>query len=118
MSFVKEHRGRIRMKFGGHCAYCGVEIGEVFHVDHVEPLYRGWRDKPANAGDDDIANLFPSCARCNLRKNVLTVEEFRHEISMQVSRVRSKSSGFRLAEDFGLIQETGEQVRFYFEATP
>ncbi len=99
-------RDAVRAKYDNHCAYCGVELGK-FQVDHIVPKYAG--------GSDEIANLNPACCRCNNRKSVLTVEQFRHEIQQQVDRLRRNVAGFRLASDFGLVAETGAKVRFYFE---
>lgn len=28
------------MKLGGRCAYCGCELGEKWHADHVKPVIR------------------------------------------------------------------------------
>lgn len=44
-------------RYGGRCAYCGAEAE---HADHVQPLSR--------AGSDDISNIAPACAPCNLVK--------------------------------------------------
>jgi len=38
------------------------------HVDHVIPRSRG--------GSDDIDNLVPACARCNLSKGARTLQEW------------------------------------------
>lgn len=106
-------RERIKAKFGGRCAYCGKKLGQTFHVDHVKPVWRGrmpeeWQDHSEN-------NLFPACPRCNRRKSVLDLEDFRTEMGKQVDRLRRDSAAFRLAEDFGLVKATGVQVRFWFE---
>ena len=108
-------RSAIKVMFGGRCAYCGKLLGNKWHADHVAPIYRGWGDKPAHAGKDNRGNLFPACPRCNLRKSALSLEDFRHEIAAQVYRLRRYSAAFRLAEDFGLIAETGNLVGFFFE---
>lgn len=42
----------------GRCAYCRVEDAE--YADHYMPISRG--------GQDDYANIVPSCCRCNQRK--------------------------------------------------
>lgn len=42
------------------CAYCGCSLGDVCHVDHVVPLYRG--------GTSDPENLVVVCPDCNTRK--------------------------------------------------
>jgi 5-methylcytosine-specific restriction endonuclease McrA len=46
-------------EFGHKCAYCG-EAGHDFHRDHLVPLAAG--------GSNDIANIVPACAPCNLSK--------------------------------------------------
>ncbi len=110
-------RKRLREMFGGKCAYCGKPLSKIFHADHVAPIYREWTDtsRPQHSGKDVEENIFPACPRCNIRKSVLTVEAFRYEISMQVERLRRDSSAFNLAEDFGIIAETGKPVVFWFE---
>lgn len=110
-------RKQLRELFGGKCAYCGKPLGKVFHADHVAPIYRGWTGstRPKRAGEDVEENLFPACPRCNIRKSTLTVEYFRREIAMQIQRLRRDSSAFSLAEDFGIIEETGKPVVFWFE---
>lgn len=111
------NRNQLREMFGGKCAYCGKPLGKIFHSDHVSPIYRGLTDawRPKHAGKDVAENLFPSCPRCNIRKATFSVEDFRYEISMQLKRLRRDSSAFNLAEDFGIIVETGEPVVFWFE---
>ena len=115
-------------KYGGKCAYCGKEINKKFHVDHIEPIYRNDNDEQferrATHGDkrtdlkrgvDSIENWNPACPRCNNWKGTMSLETFRSEIAEQVRRARSYSCNFRMAEDFGLIEETGIGVEFYFE---
>lgn len=104
---TKNEREQVRTKFDGRCAYCGVNLGPKFHVDHVHPKFRG--------GDDCLSNYFPACTRCNLWKKTYTIEEFRNEIEMQIERLRKRVPGFRLAEDFGLIGKSGKEIRFWFE---
>jgi hypothetical protein len=110
----------LREKFGGKCAYCGKPLDKTFHADHVAPIYRGWEGhaRPPSAGKDVEENLFPACPRCNIRKATFSVEEFRAEISMQLKRLRRDSAAFTLAEDFGIVSETGTPVVFWFEKYP
>ena len=110
-------RKQLREMFGEKCAYCGKPLGKIFHSDHVAPIYRGWTTAPLPkcAGKDVAENLFPACPRCNIRKATFSVEEFRDEIFMQLKRLRRDSSAFNLAEDFGIISETGKPVVFWFE---
>ncbi len=98
-------REKIRNMFDGKCAYCGKNLEKIFHVDHVEPIYRGRKEKPCHSGTDTEDNYFPACPRCNRWKATLSVEMFRDELSKQVERLRRDSASFRLAEDYGLIVE-------------
>jgi hypothetical protein len=59
--------------------------------------------------------MMPSCARCNLRKRTLTIEQFRAVIEAQTERLRKHNNQYRLASDYGLIIETGVKVQFHFE---
>ena len=43
------------------CAYCGIEITNGYHIDHVEPLSKD--------GKHEVTNLALSCPSCNLRKS-------------------------------------------------
>lgn len=117
MAISKADRARIKQRFGGHCAYCGCLLGDRFHVDHTDAVYRdkfyaGGMLKPEN---NVLEKLFPSCIPCNLFKSVFTIEQFRNEIEMQVERARRSSVNFRTAERFGLLQVDVKPVVFFFE---
>lgn len=58
-------RAKVFALHGAQCVYCGADAS---HVDHKTPLSRG--------GTDAIDNLVPACMRCNIRKGVMTFEEF------------------------------------------
>ncbi|MCK9569907.1 HNH endonuclease [Candidatus Pacearchaeota archaeon] len=117
----------IKNKYNGHCAYCGIKLGSRFHIDHIFPRSNAcYLKSPTmreifnldtiNLSDvDDVANLNPSCERCNRWKQTYSIEQFRKEIELQVERLRRTQAGFRLAEDFGIIQERNTAVVFYFE---
>ncbi len=120
------------MKFGGKCAYCGGDLPlKGWHVDHVAPIIReskidrekhaqgefrlvqtGRCERPEN---ETFENYWPSCAPCNLFKSVYDIESWRSEIALQVERARKQSFNFRFAELFGLVQQTGNPVIFWFE---
>ncbi len=55
----------ILKKTDGKCFYCG---GEVTTIDHVNPK--------ANGGQNEIANLVPSCKTCNSSKHTKSLEDF------------------------------------------
>lgn len=52
----------------GKCAWCGCDVSNKYHVDHVIPLSRG--------GSDAKENLVISCKTCNLKKYTKIPEEF------------------------------------------
>lgn len=114
----KDLRNQVYEKYDGRCAYCGKELSglSAMQVDHINPILRGRVDySVAGKPEESIDTLNPACARCNRYKSVMSVEQFRHELSQQAIRSRCSSKNFRLAEDFGLIVETGKKVEFYFE---
>jgi 5-methylcytosine-specific restriction endonuclease McrA len=45
----------------GKCFWCGVKVGDTYHVDHVTPISRG--------GSNDPSNLVISCPPCNHSRN-------------------------------------------------
>lgn len=118
-------------KTNGHCYYCGGALSKGWHVDHFHPLRRipqvernewdkitsvKYTDEVCeNPEHDCFDNKVPSCPRCNRRKDVFTIEQFREEIAAQVERLQRDSNQFRLAADFGLIGITNSPVVFYFE---
>lgn len=59
-------RAKVFALKGSQCFYCGADAS---HVDHKTPRARG--------GTNDIENLVPACASCNIAKGMMTVEEWR-----------------------------------------
>lgn len=114
MTLNKKQREKLRLMFGGRCAYCGCELPEKgWHVDHLKAIYRG--SVRLIRGEDGPENYFPACRPCNLFKSVYPLEMWREEIGKQVERARKQSFNFRFAEKFGLVQETKKPVIFWFE---
>lgn len=96
-------RTECKDKFGGHCAYCGIQLGSSFHVDHVIPYSGG--------GPDDIMNFFPACKYCNTLKNALSLEQFRKCIEDYHLK-----AGVIVSERFGILKVIAPTtVRFWFE---
>lgn len=113
-------RQQVYDKYGGKCAYCGCELQKGWNVDHLEPVYRGWPDYSLEKyklkrGDETIGNYMPSCPRCNKWKSTWTVEQFREQIQLQLQRLNAYNPNYRLAKDFGLVNENAVPVKFYFE---
>ena len=48
-SISKEKRLKVYSIFNGKCAYCGCDIYlESFHIDHINPLFRGLSQEQIN----------------------------------------------------------------------
>ena len=57
-------------KMGGRCAYCGEQLNyEDMQVDHVVAL--------RSEGEDDLANMLPTCRSCNHYKRGNSLEGWR-----------------------------------------
>lgn len=133
----KKQRERIRLKYDNHCAYCGVVLGKTFHVDHIEPVGRykaiiggGWtiledgshhyidpvyEDKMVYPEREKEDNYNPSCPSCNIYKGCADLEQFRIMLSKTISSLEKNSTQYKFAKRYGLIMETNQPVRFYFE---
>lgn len=127
----KKIKDLVKNKFGGKCAYCGNGPNIKLQADHIIPkanfittVRAGHYNLPEFLKHltiydlDHIDNLMPACSRCNLYKHSLSLEEFRQQISYQVERARKTSYNFSLAEDFGQIRVTNNDIVFYFEKHP
>lgn len=44
MKLTKKQREKVRMKYGGLCAYSGTPLKDDWQVDHVVPIVRNWWD--------------------------------------------------------------------------
>ena len=132
MKLSKDQRDQIKSMFGGHCAYCGVVLGDKWHADHVIAIRRDSefvpapKDSPythvsrttgtcANPELDCIENMMPSCSPCNLYKGGNTLEGWREQLQELNRKLNDYSKHFRFAKLFGLVQETERPIVFYFE---
>lgn len=129
MRLSKDMREAIRIKFQGRCAYCGCELGDRWHVDHMEPVmrevktvkkngsYRLVSGKPLRPENDRLDNLVPACPSCNIDKHCLTVEEWRANLHWTINTL-NKNRAYKFAKKFGLVEEVLKPIRFYFEGVP
>ena len=138
MAISKKQRKAVLAKSAGHCWYCGDKLPENgWHVDHVEPVRREIKSgdvcespfgevpesikkllddgRMASPENDKIENMVPSCAPCNLFKGVFSVDQFRQEIALQITRARKRSVNFRTAERFGMLSVNTEPIVFWCE---
>ncbi len=66
-SFTAREWADLVQRWDARCSYCGA-AGSL-QVDHRTPLARG--------GPNTIDNILPACGPCNLKKRLMTEEEFR-----------------------------------------
>lgn len=125
MRLTKAERKQVHDKFGGRCAYCGVELPERWHADHMEPVRRGLAFESGRLVSSqtecqhperhNIGNLMPACPPCNISKAQMDLETWRGWLAKHVESLNRHHSIYRLAKAYGLVQETGAGVVFYFE---
>lgn len=89
-------RRKVYASTGGRCWYCGAKLSYsqkdadkggaplVLCVDHVVAKHLG--------GENDSANMVPSCKPCNSAKRVKTVTEFRQYMARKVNGAPSFTS--------------------------
>ena len=136
MGLSKKQRAIIREMFGGFCAYCGYPLGERWHADHVEPLYRitkfvrdsngslvvnKGRIKTALVGshnpqNERLDNYFPACISCNIDKASEPLEMWRKHLQDKCNIALRASTPLRHAQRFGLVQFSDAPIVFYFES--
>jgi hypothetical protein len=125
---TKVQRETVRQMFGGKCAYCGEPLPDRWHADHIEPVvrylitrqtsrgtYRLASGKPSRPELDVMDNFMPSCPPCNISKGSMTLEVWRGWLAGHVNSLNAYHPIYRLAKKYGLIEETGASVTFYFE---
>lgn len=130
MKLSKQQREQLRNKFGGRCAYCGCELTEKWHADHLKAVIRESKfvkdkdgvTRTASTGavwhpqNECIENLMPSCAPCNLDKQVLDIEVWRSWLQdRMIDSMRKNIPNFRHALRFGLVSVNSGPVVFWFE---
>lgn len=112
----KKDRELIFNKYGEKCDYCGCNLQKGWHIDHLEPIVRNWKngtcEKPEN---EKLENYNPSCPSCNIQKNSYTLEQFRENIKQFVNSLNQYSTQYKFAKKYGLVKETEIEVKFYFE---
>jgi len=125
---TKAQREQVRQMFEGRCAYCGEALSDRWHADHVEPVVRELLTKRTAHGTyklvsgdpiyperDTLENFMPACPPCNISKHSMTLEVWRGWLAGHVNSLNAYHPIYRLAKRYGLIQETGAHVEFYFE---
>ena len=112
---MKPERKAIWNKSNGHCWYCGTELkANNWHVDHFEPINRVGGEI-RNPERDTFENKVPACPPCNIMKANMSIESFRWLIGNFVKRLNRDVTVYRHAKRYGLVEETGKEVTFWFE---
>lgn len=112
----KKTRDLIKSKYNNKCAYCGIELPNRWHVDHIKPLRRDWINGGClNPENDHIDNFNPSCPSCNIIKSSTSLDSFRRTIQGFVKSLNRDSTQYKFAKRYGLVVETEQEVKFYFE---
>lgn len=111
----KALRQKVKAKFGGKCAYCGCDLGDKWHVDHLDPIIRNADGTVEHPENDVIANYMPSCVGCNLSKKRMSLDNWRNWIKGHIVSLNRDNPAYRTAKRFGLVVEQDIDVNFYFE---
>jgi hypothetical protein len=125
VKLTKAQREYVKNKYGGRCAYCGSELQNRWHADHLEPVVRKLKHIPGkgvvalgemwNPNADKIENIMPACPACNIDKHSYPLEFWREQIQDSCNILTRNTTTYRRARRFGLVEETGVQIEFYFE---
>lgn len=65
--------------------------------------------------NDVIENNNPSCPSCNINKHGDSIEVFRASIAGYLRSLNLRMVQYKMVKKYGLVQETGIEVVFYFE---
>lgn len=74
LGLTRQHGAKIRtsllsqIRISIECPYCGEELGDSPHADHIYPVALGGLSTPEN--------MVLACSTCNLQKHDLTIREF------------------------------------------
>lgn len=64
------------------CPYCGGELGDNFHADHIYPVSKGGQSR-----EENMVNV---CSSCNLRKSDLTLTHFIMKYALDREPIESR----------------------------
>lgn len=115
MRLNKVQRAQLRMKLGGYCAYCGCELTDKWHADHVKPVIRHMGGSGMIYPElDTEENLVPTCHPCNLHKHCLELEDYRRIIDDGRREFLRSGKGKALVR-MGLVKMKDDPIVFWFE---
>lgn len=126
----KKDREAIKMKFGGRCAYTGLQLPDDWQIDHMNPVIRNPYNNgclfPQNENND---NLVPTFKEINNYKSNCDLHSFRNwllgELHLRLVKLPKnpvipksiihKRNLLRIAELFGITPDKPFNRVFYFE---
>jgi len=74
---LRGFKKRVWTKSYGFCYYCGKKIKfEEMTIDHIIPLI--------DDGETILENLAPCCMKCNIKKGVLNLVDFKFKLTMDL----------------------------------
>lgn len=112
----KQEREYTHSKYGGRCAYCGIDIQiKDMQIDHIKPIFRNDKGKVDLSNLEKLNNKNPSCRSCNNRKHTLSLEDFRKAVENSYNVLMRDSNTFKLALRYGIVERQKENILFYFE---
>jgi 5-methylcytosine-specific restriction endonuclease McrA len=79
-----------RIKAQHCCPYCGGELGDVPHADHIYPVSKGGRSTERN--------MVYVCAQCNKDKSDLTLSAYIRQFNLDRDAIEARLS--RMGKDF------------------
>lgn len=128
----KELRERVRLKYGGLCAYSGTPLEDDWQVDHKvsrRECNYGWGFEDRIDHVDDFDNLMPCQKILNHYKRAFSVEEFKIERMNGLHKrlyklplnprteagINRKLYLLKIASYFGITPDKPFSGVFYFE---
>ena len=123
-------RERIKMKYGGLCAYSGTPLEDDWQIDHIEPIRRDWwQNSMVHRERDNEDNMVPCQRIINHYKHNYTLEDFRTWLlgglhdrlrklpkNTKVEKTKKRKEYLQqVAGYFGITEEKPFSGVFYFE---
>lgn len=123
-------RDRIKMKYGGLCAYSGTPLEDDWQIDHIEPIRRDWwQNSMIHKERDNELNMVPCQKIINHYKHSYTLEQFRTWLlgglhdrlrnlpkNTKVEKTKKRKEYLKkVADYFGITEDKPFSGKFYFE---
>ena len=122
---ANKKREQLKWKCWGRCAYCGQELGQKWHADHLKPVRRisvyvrgrGYlaTGQMASPENDHEQNLMPACIPCNADKADLELESWRKRLEKAHEVLLRNYSTYKHAHRFNMVGQIKTRVVFFFE---